>query len=135
MSDEAESGALTEWLRHRSARIASVIGRVELTRAARRVAAATGETSVVDRVASVLASVTLTGVSDAIADRAGMAQPSSLRSLDALHLATAFLAGPLEAFVTYDRRLAEAARSAGLAVVQPGLADAEPTEEKPEQDR
>lgn len=46
--------------------------------------------------------------------------PSSLRTLDAIHLATALgLGAELDAFVTYDNRLAEAARSLGLPVVSP----------------
>ncbi|WP_086826710.1 type II toxin-antitoxin system VapC family toxin [Allokutzneria sp. NRRL B-24872] len=43
-----------------------------------------------------------------------------LRSLDALHLATAIeLAQPLTEFITYDKRLAEHARAAGLPVASP----------------
>jgi uncharacterized protein len=50
-----------------------------------------------------------------------MAEPDrSLRSLDAIHLATARLLGPdLDAFVTYDERLATAAGDAGLATSAP----------------
>ncbi|MFD9735392.1 type II toxin-antitoxin system VapC family toxin [Umezawaea sp. NPDC059074] len=44
-----------------------------------------------------------------------------LRSLDALHLATAQLMGrTLTQFITYDKRLAQAAHDAGLPVVTPG---------------
>lgn len=44
-----------------------------------------------------------------------------LRSLDALHLATAqMLGGALTQFITYDKRLAQAALDAGLPVVTPG---------------
>jgi predicted nucleic acid-binding protein len=39
---------------------------------------------------------------------------------DAIHLATAFLAGPIDAFVADDDRLIDAARAAGITVVQPG---------------
>jgi predicted nucleic acid-binding protein len=43
-----------------------------------------------------------------------------LRSLDAIHLATARLLGSdLDALVTYDNRLASAATEAGLAVLAP----------------
>ena len=43
-----------------------------------------------------------------------------LRTLDAIHIATALALAPdLEAFVTYDERMAEAARSLGLPVVRP----------------
>ena len=48
-----------------------------------------------------------------------------LRSLDAIHLATAQvlnaeLGGSLQAFVTYDRRLLKAVRLAGLEAASPG---------------
>ena len=49
---------------------------------------------------------------------------AELRALDALHLATAVEIGSeLESLVTYDRRLAAAAASLGVAVSSPGLAD------------
>jgi predicted nucleic acid-binding protein len=53
-------------------------------------------------------------------DHAGQLGPPTLPSLDAIHLATALeFAGELAALVTYDRRLAEAARSHGLHVESP----------------
>jgi predicted nucleic acid-binding protein len=46
--------------------------------------------------------------------------PRRLRSVDALHLATALeLGADLDAVVAYDSRLIEGARSAGLSVVTP----------------
>ncbi len=52
---------------------------------------------------------------------AGRLEPWSLRSLDALHLATALEIGDdLEGIVVYDERLAGAARAASLALVVPG---------------
>ena len=46
-------------------------------------------------------------------------QPAALRTLDAIHLSTALEIGPIDAFVTYDDRLAEAARLVGLPVLRP----------------
>jgi len=47
-------------------------------------------------------------------------EPPSLRSLDAIHLATALSLGSrLEAFYTYDARMSLAARDAGLDVQAP----------------
>ena len=47
-------------------------------------------------------------------------EPSSLRALDAIHLATALsLNSELGGLVVYDRRLATAARDAGLEVFAP----------------
>ena len=45
--------------------------------------------------------------------------PRELRTLDAIHLAAALTAPDLRAMVTYDSRLAEAAATAGIAVVSP----------------
>lgn len=47
--------------------------------------------------------------------------PASVSTLDAIHLATALQTrGELDAFVTYDKRLADAAAAAGLHVEAPG---------------
>ncbi len=117
---EAETDALREWLQERPARITSIVGEIELLRAARRAAAAVKDATVVGRASAVVSTLALVGLSEAIADRAAAVDPAALRSLDAVHLATALLAGPLEAFVAYDDRLAQAAREAGLSVLQPG---------------
>jgi predicted nucleic acid-binding protein len=50
---------------------------------------------------------------------AGLLQPASLRSLDALHVAAA-LAGGADQFVTYDRRQASASEAVGIPVTAPG---------------
>lgn len=48
--------------------------------------------------------------------------PGRLRAMDAIHVATAARLGTeLTALVTYDNRMADAARDAGLPVVMPGL--------------
>ena len=54
-------------------------------------------------------------------DAAGSLLPAQVRSLDAIHLATAQLLGEdLDQVITYDDRMAEAAATNGLRVVQPG---------------
>jgi len=46
--------------------------------------------------------------------------PATVRSLDAIHLATALRLGrQLTSFVTYDKRLADAAAAVGLTVHAP----------------
>ncbi|HYZ02377.1 MAG TPA: VapC toxin family PIN domain ribonuclease, partial [Candidatus Binatia bacterium] len=53
-------------------------------------------------------------------DRAAELDPRGLRPLDAIHLAAALAIGPdLGAFLTYDERLADAARRQGLTVHAP----------------
>ncbi|WP_236788374.1 PIN domain-containing protein [Amycolatopsis sp. GM8] len=59
-------------------------------------------------------------VTDAVRD-AAIRVPGALRSLDALHVASAEqLGSELTALVTYDGRMAETARKAGLPVAMPG---------------
>jgi len=69
---------------------------------------------------AVLRRVDLVRVGAGVLDGAGHQPPPQLRSLDAIHLATALALGPrLDAVVVYDTRLADAARGAGLAVEAP----------------
>jgi uncharacterized protein len=59
-------------------------------------------------------------VSTAIFDRAGLLDPTILRTLDSIHLAAALVVGDdLDGMVTYDDRLAQAALANGIAVVSP----------------
>jgi len=59
-------------------------------------------------------------VSDRILTAAGSLPPSELRTLDAIHLATAQeLGGNLARIVTYDERMATAAENLGLSVTTP----------------
>lgn len=52
---------------------------------------------------------------------AGALEPRGMRTLDAIHLAAAVAAGDeLSGVVTYDDRMASAARDLGLAQVAPG---------------
>jgi predicted nucleic acid-binding protein len=60
---------------------------------------------------------------DEVVRAAAAAYPDpALRSLDAIHLATAHtvFGGQLTAFITYDNRLQDAARSLSLPVFAPG---------------
>lgn len=113
---------LTDWLggRQGSPVLSSVLIEVELVRATRRSAP-----DRLGRAAEVLRGVGVVTVSPAVVARAaGYADPL-LRSLDALHVATAehvqeVAREPLEAFVAYDERLLAAARAVGLPVTAPG---------------
>lgn len=64
--------------------------------------------------------MTLIAVDDVVLVRAEQLDPLALRTLDAIHVATALSLEPLEGLVTYDARLAQAADAAGLAVFAPG---------------
>jgi uncharacterized protein len=59
-------------------------------------------------------------ITPGILDLARTLPPAVLRSLDAIHLATAMLAGDeLDHVITYDRRMAAAAEAAGLGSRSP----------------
>lgn len=113
---EPESEALRSLLSDRPRRLSSRIAEVEVSRAVARVAQP-GDDAQVRLVLSGLQFVELD------ADVAGVAASftlPALRSLDAMHLASALVVAPeLDAFVTYDARLADAGRTAGLEVVSP----------------
>jgi predicted nucleic acid-binding protein len=113
---EPETTALRSWLEEVDRDVVSCdLVRTELMRAVRRV--------VPDRALqarAVLDSVTLVEVRAAVFEEAGRLDPSALRSIDAIHLASALdLGDDLEGLVTYDDRLAEAAEANGVAVVTP----------------
>jgi predicted nucleic acid-binding protein len=113
---EPESLALRRYLRRRRPLVSSALARTEVLRALLPV----GEEAVA-RGRNVLQRLDLVRVNDRILDAAGVLLPSELRSLDAIHLATAReLGGELSALVTYDDRMASAARRLGYRIVQPG---------------
>ncbi len=115
---EAESVRLRSHLDRYAARVTSRLSRVEVLRALlRRVPASDAATDAVNTMFDGLLIVELD--ESVVAVAAGL-EPPALRSLDAIHLASALAMGDdLDALVTYDRRLADAARGVGLTVVSP----------------
>lgn len=72
-----------------------------------------------------LEGVALLPLDHAVLDEASSLEPTGLRSLDALHLATALsIRDELGALVCYDERLGEAAADRGFKVVRPGVREA-----------
>jgi predicted nucleic acid-binding protein len=69
--------------------------------------------------AEVLEAVALLPVDRGILLAAGAFSEPGLRALDAIHVASAIDASPVDAFVSYDERQAAAARLAGLRTVTP----------------
>lgn len=116
---EPESPDLRRWLasREEPRLVSSALLGVELTRLmrlARPSALAAAETFLVDDVD--LAQVTSTLLADA-----SHVAPPRLRTLDAIHLATALDLGPaVDVMLCYDKLLADAASAAGLTVEHPG---------------
>ena len=112
--DEAESMAMNRWYVEAERLVTSRVGHVETVRAASR---RDHDPARRDRV---LAGVEVYELNAGVAGIAAGLQSALLRTLDAIHIATALALGPeLDAFVTYDDRLAEAARAVGLPVVRP----------------
>lgn len=125
---EPETTALRAFLaEHEGERlVSSALVRTELRRATLRFgdrAEVTGEQAdeIAQQVTGLLRRLDLVRVGSAVLDRAGVQPPPQLRSLDAIHLATALrLDRQLHTFIVYDHRLTDAARSAGLTVAAPG---------------
>lgn len=127
---EAETTALSEWLSPQTEVpvITSELGRVEVLRAASR---AGGE--VLTEARAVIGDVDLVPLDRAVQDLACDIGDPLLRTLDALHLASAvLLRDELTAFVAYDHRLISAAEAAGLPTTAPGRSEARAAEPNPE---
>ena len=108
---DALAGALEGWPR----RVSSSLLVVEAVRATARVSQEASR-----RAERVLGGVTLIPADLPLLRQAARLAPSALRSLDAVHLATALsLGNELGAFFAYDERLCSAAGAAALAVESP----------------
>jgi uncharacterized protein len=114
---EPESSALRDFLRPRALRISSALAEVEVPRALRRAGYGVAERR---RATQILARVALIDLDRGILRSAAALTPADLRSLDAVHLATALSIGDdLAGLVTYDQRLSDAAVDADLTVWAP----------------
>ena len=117
---EVESGALAAWLNDRAeAVVTSTLAEVEVPRALRRV-----EPARLAGVSAVLARLSRVEIDGPVRATAAAYADEELRSLDAIHLATAEMlvaAGKqITAFVSYDVRQSRAAVAAGFTTVAPG---------------
>lgn len=117
--EEPESADLAAWLDERPDEVlcTSAIGRVELLRAARRRGPEATPTA-----SQLLAEVALVPVDHLVTDIAAGLEPPTLRTVDALHLASASSLGDaVTAVVAYDERLLRAAEVLGIDTASPGL--------------
>lgn len=113
---EPGSNALRAWLPRWRRRTSSSLLRTETLRALRR----SGHSQLAGPARRMFAGLHLIRLDEQILDRAGELEPDTLRSLDAIHLASALSVGSdLSALVTYDERLAEAAVAYGIPVQSP----------------
>jgi len=113
---EAETPQLELWLAQRAGvpRVSSRLLRIELLRAVARSAPHR-----MSRANVVLAAITLLSIDDIVSTAESIGS-ATLRSLDAIHLATAQNVGTvLTAFACYDKRLCDSARAVGLPVESP----------------
>ena len=112
---EPESDALRRYVRRRRPLVSSALARAEVLRAL-----LPGGEAALTAGRHALARVDLVRVNDRVLTLAGSLQPAELRSLDAIHLATADrLGADLGVIVTYDERMTVAARSLGYKVSAP----------------
>lgn len=103
-----DSHADAEW-------VSSALLRIEVTRAVAR-----GAPALLPDARDLLSAFSYIAIDDEIVEAAMNEPDRALRSLDAIHLATArILAGDLDGLLTYDTRLAGAASDAGLVALSP----------------
>lgn len=115
--EEAESDVLTNWLaeREETPKISSQISTIEVVRTCRR-----RDADAVGDARQVLAGLDLLPLAADLVEQATLVGPPELRSLDAIHLASALsLRAEVIAFVVYDARLGSAAIEVGLPVASP----------------
>lgn len=112
---EPETKALGDLLRSWPERVSSVIARIEVERVARRIGG-----GAIRRARSVLSRLALVEMDEAVVRMAAGLQPAELRTLDAIHLATALSLGEdLGVLCAYDVRIGSASAAAGVKVVAP----------------
>ena len=113
---ETGSDALRAWLSDFGGLlVSSEMTRVEILRAVRRQAP-----QLIFQAQEALGRTPLMALTARILEDAGLLDPISLRSLDALHLASALSLGDeLDGLVTYDIRLADAASHLGIHAFGP----------------
>ena len=112
---EPETEALLAFLAPGQMRVTSALARVEVVRAVRR-----HGRSATARARELLDGLSLLALDDALLDSAAAIDANDLRSLDAIHIASAQqLDEELNTLVSYDERMLTAARALGVPVSRP----------------
>lgn len=114
--EEPESGALKSWIEAEGVTaVSSDLARAETVRAVRRY-----RPELAVRARIFFNPVMCVRIESTTLERAAFLDPPELRSLDAIHLATALSLGDeIDGLVTYDERLARAARASGIPTLAP----------------
>lgn len=113
---ERDAVALHRYLGSRHYRVSSTLARVEVLRTLVRLDA---DAETLARAEETLARIALIPMDDPVLSGAARLKPTRLRTLDAVHLATALSLSAVKVVVTYDHRLRDAALTAGLRVFAP----------------
>lgn len=114
---EPESKALRRYLSRRQPLVSSALARTEVARAL-----LPSGSRAVARGQEALRRIQLLRLNDRVLSEAGRMEPTELRSLDAIHLASARqLGSSVRLIVTYDKRMADAAKASGWSVASPRL--------------
>ena len=117
IAPDNESAALVRVLESWTEQATSALSLAEVPRALRRIRATA---AMMRRAERALGQLSLIRVDRDILEAAGEFRRPNLRTLDAVHLASAlFLGTDLEGVVTYERRLSAAAQGAGVRVFAP----------------
>jgi hypothetical protein len=112
---EEETKALRELLGSWPERVSSVVARIEVERVGRRIGG-----GAIRRARTVLSRIALVDLDEDVLQQAAALDPVELRTLDAIHLATAISLGRnLGAFCAYDLRLGGTAVSKTIDVLAP----------------
>ena len=112
---EPESEALRRYIRRRRPLVTSALARTEVGRALLPLGP-----EATRRGQELVAGIDLVRINDRVLNSAGAMLPPDLRSLDAIHLATAQLfSKDLARIITYDERMIAAAKKLGMVVVAP----------------
>ncbi len=113
---EAGSTALRDWIESDApGLLSSDLTRTELARTLRRF-----DWLPASAAHDLLEGLRIVPLPTAIFDRAGRLDPPVLHSLDAVHITAALdLGDDLRGLVSYDERMAEAARAVGIRVIAP----------------
>jgi uncharacterized protein len=117
LAEERHSHAFARFYDERASAswVSSALLRIELLRTVNRVMPAA-----LPDARDLLLAFDYVSIDDEVVDGATAEPDRALRSLDAIHLASARVFGPeLSGLATYDGRLAAAARDAGITVVDP----------------
>lgn len=114
---EAEGPVLDEYLRaNEFTLVSSELTEVELVHAVYK-----ADAGMVSLARELLRSLVLLPITSSVREAAGELLPARVRSLDAIHLSTALeIKTDLAGLLTYDNRMAAAAKESGLTTVRPG---------------